>query len=113
MRGGIDPDRAAAHRDDTGQGEASAEIHRDLHPRARRAPRPDDGDSVITVIEDTAAHEHGDRRIREAQERRAVVGIAGAAIRAAARSRPPRIALTSAFVKNARSLSDPAPPLRM
>src|SRR5206468_9941427 len=75
MRRGIDPDRASAHRDDTGNGEASAEVRSDLHPGARRASGTHDSDTVITVVEATTAHEHRDRGIRQAQERRAIIGI--------------------------------------
>jgi hypothetical protein len=75
MGGGIDPDRTTAHGEDTRHGESSGKVGGDLHPRCGRTARTDDRDPVVTPAEDAAPREDADRRIREPEERGAIVGV--------------------------------------
>jgi hypothetical protein len=75
MGGGIDPNRTTAHGEDTRHGESSGKVGGHLHPRCGRTSRTDDRDPLVAPAEDAAPREDGDRRIREPEERGAIVGI--------------------------------------
>jgi hypothetical protein len=75
MGGGIDPNRTAAHGKNTRNGESSGKLGGDLHPRCGRTSGTDDGDPVVASAEDAAPREDADRRIRQPEEHRAIVGV--------------------------------------
>jgi len=76
--GGVDPYRTTAHGEDTSHGESSRKVGGNLHPCCGRTSGTDDRDPVVASAEDAAPREDADRRIREPEERGAIVGVSRA-----------------------------------
>jgi hypothetical protein len=75
MGGSIDANGATAHGENTRNGESSGKLGGDLHPRCGRTSGTDDGNPVVASAEDAAPREDADRRIRQPEERGAIVGV--------------------------------------